>query len=100
MKSYLDHGFRLLARRWKGQACEIDLILSKDGEVVFVEVKSSRTQSGAAAALKPRQTSRLLASAEHALGYFAKGSLCPMRIDVALVGRDDGISVIPNALAA
>lgn len=100
MKVYLDHGHRLVARRWRGPAGEIDLIMEKGGEVIFVEVKSSRTHAQAAAALSQRQIGRLLRSAEDCLGTFPKGLATPMRFDVALVDGQGKFDVIVNALAA
>jgi putative endonuclease len=100
MRAYSDKGYRLMCRRWRGAGGEIDLVLSRDDEVVFVEVKSSGTLAEAAQRLSQRQIGRLLASAEAALGYFGRGSLTPMRFDVALVDRAGRIDVIPNALMA
>ncbi|OAN85080.1 hypothetical protein A8B78_05775 [Jannaschia sp. EhC01] len=100
VRVYLDHGHRLVARRWRGPAGEIDLVMEKDGEVVFVEVKASRTHAKAAAALSQRQIGRLLRSAEHCLGSFPKGLATPMRFDVALIDGQGHFDVIVNALAA
>ncbi|MBY4894944.1 YraN family protein [Rhodobacteraceae bacterium N5(2021)] len=100
MRVYMDHGHRLVARRWRGPAGEIDLVMEKDGEVVFVEVKASRTHAQAAAALSQRQIGRLLRSAEHCLGSFPKGLATPMRFDVALIDGQGQFDVIVNALAA
>lgn len=100
LRAYSANGYRVLCRRWRGPGGEIDLVLSKGGEVVFVEVKASRSFADAAAHLSRRQIGRLMASAEAALGFFAKGSLTPMRFDVALVDGSGRIDVIPNALMA
>lgn len=100
MRAYLDHGHVLVAQRWRGPAGEIDLVMEKDGEVIFVEVKASRTLARAAERIAPRQIARLLRSAEHCLGSFPGGSLTPMRFDVALVDRSGQMEIIPNALAA
>ncbi|MBL4628410.1 MAG: YraN family protein [Roseicyclus sp.] len=100
MRAYVDHGHTLIARRWRGPAGEIDLILEKHGEVIFVEVKKSRTLARAAESLSRRQIGRLLRSAEQCLGSFPKGAMTPMRFDVALVDGQGQIDVIVNALAA
>lgn len=100
MRAYVDHGHRVVAQRWRGPAGEIDLVLEKDGEVVFVEVKKSKTFAKAAESLSQRQVARLLRSAEHCLGTFPKGALTPMRFDVALVDERGQIDVISNALTA
>jgi putative endonuclease len=100
MRGYIDHGHRLVARRWRGPAGEIDLVMEKAGEVIFVEVKSSKTHAQAANAVSRRQIGRLLRSAEHCLGSFPKGLSTPMRFDVALVDGQGRMDVIMNALAA
>lgn len=73
--------------------------MEKDGEVIFVEVKASRTHARAAEALSKRQIARLLRSAEHCLGTFPQGLATRMRFDVALVDGQGRIDVIVNALA-
>ncbi|MCT4683149.1 MAG: YraN family protein [Roseicyclus sp.] len=100
LRAYQGAGHRLVCRRWRGPVGEIDLVFEKGGEVVFVEVKSSKSFAAAAAHLTRRQIARLLASAEAALGFFPRGSLTPMRFDVALVDGSGRIDVIPNALQA
>lgn len=100
MRLYLDHDHILVTRRWRGPAGEIDLVMERDGEVIFVEVKKSRTHASAAESLTRRQIARLLKSAEHCLGGFPKGSLTPMRFDVALVDAEGRIDILLNALAA
>jgi putative endonuclease len=97
---YQSAGHRLVCQRWRGPGGEIDLVFEKDGEVVFVEVKSSKSFAAAAAHLTRRQIGRLLASAEAALGFFPGGSLTPMRFDVALVDGAGRIDVIANAIQA
>jgi putative endonuclease len=98
LRAYAEHGHRLLCRRWRGPAGEIDLVLEKGGEIVFVEVKKSKSFAHAASHLSRAQIARLLCSAEAALGFFPKGSLTPMRFDVAVVDATGRIDVIPNAL--
>lgn len=97
---YAQDGYRVLCRRWRGPVGEIDLVLSRGEEIVFVEVKSGRSWSEAVARLSQRQIGRLLASAEAALGFCARGSLTETRFDVALVDRSGRIDVLPNALMA
>jgi putative endonuclease len=100
LKKYLAEGYGLLARRWRGPSGEIDLVFRDDDEVVFVEVKSGRSHARALAHLRPRQIARLLQSAEASLAYLCRGSLTPVRFDVAVVDGGGRIDVIPNALQA
>jgi putative endonuclease len=83
---YEAGGFRILARRWRCAAGEIDLIAERAGLVCFVEVK--RRGRHAAEALTAAQQGRIIAAAEawaaaHP-GHGARG----LRFDVALV--EDG----------
>ncbi len=97
---YERSGHTVRSRRWRGGAGEIDLVLEKSGEIVFVEVKSSSTHARAAQSLTQRQLGRLLRSAEAYLGQLPDGALTPMRFDVALVDRAGRLDIIPNALCA
>lgn len=100
LRLYVEHGHRLICRRWRGRGGEIDLVVEKEGELVFVEVKSSGNFATAALALSRRQIARLLKSAEDCLGHFPLQSLTAMRFDVALVDHRGQVEVIPNALMA
>ena len=37
---YVEHGYEVLERNWRGSAGELDLIVRRVNEVVFVEVKA------------------------------------------------------------
>ncbi len=100
LQHYLDRHYRLVCRRWRGRGGEIDLVLSHGEELVFVEVKKSRSFAAAALRLTKRQIARLLRSAEDCLGHFPLQSLTAMRFDVALVDGGGQIEVVENALMA
>jgi len=95
---YARQGHRLLCRRWMGRGGEIDLVMEKDDEIVFVEVKKSGTHAKASRNLSRRQIQRLMTSAEDCLGHFERQSLTPMRFDVALIDDTGRVDIIPNAL--
>lgn len=97
-RSYERRGLSLAAKRWRGAAGEIDLILKDGAEVVFVEVKSSRSHSTAAESLGARQMARLLAAAEEYLATQPRGSLTPCRFDLATVDGRGEVRVIENAI--
>jgi putative endonuclease len=79
---------------------EIDLVLENGEEIVFVEVKASRTHARAAASIGRRQIDRLLQSAEAYIGRLPTGLSTPMRFDVALVDGRGHVDVIENALGS
>ncbi|WP_226554018.1 YraN family protein [Celeribacter naphthalenivorans] len=100
-RHYTERGYELLERRWRGAGGEIDLIfrIGEEGdEIVFVEVKASKTHARASAALGARQQARLCASAEDYIGRLPSGLLTPMRIDVALVNGVGEVECLENAL--
>ncbi len=95
---YAASGHTLRARRWRGQCGEIDLILERGGETVFVEVKKSRSIASAATRLSQRQMRRILdAAAEYAAGL-ADGMGSAMRFDLACVDALGRVEVIENAI--
>ena len=61
---YIDRGYAVLGRNWRCREGEIDLVVARDGNVVFCEVKT-RTGSGfggpaeAVTAVKQRRLRRL-----------------------------------------
>ena len=97
-RAYMRNGARLLKRRWRGAGGEIDLIFCNGDEILFVEVKSSRTHNQALMNLSQRQMSRIAISATEFLDTQPLGSLTPMRMDVAMVDASGRIEILENAL--
>ncbi|NVK47195.1 MAG: YraN family protein [Rhodobacteraceae bacterium] len=97
-RHYTERGYEVLERRWRGAGGEIDLIFRNGDEIVFVEVKASKTHARASASLGARQQARLCASAEDYIGRLPSGLLTPMRIDVALVNGAGEVACLENAL--
>ncbi|WP_370628964.1 YraN family protein [Celeribacter sp. PS-C1] len=95
---YQNRGYDLLEERWRSSAGEIDLIFRKGAEVVFVEVKASKSFAAAASHLGPKQIGRLCAGAEAYIGALPTGLLTPMRIDLALVDGIGQVEILENAL--
>ncbi|WP_417274817.1 YraN family protein [Celeribacter halophilus] len=95
---YQSRGFDLLEERWRGRAGEIDLIFRQGEEIVFVEVKASKSFAKAATHLGAKQMVRLCASAEDYIGRLPKGLLTPMRVDLALVDGVGQVEILENAL--
>jgi putative endonuclease len=80
------HGYHVLARNWRCPYGELDLIAERDGELVFVEVKTRRGERMGAPeeAITPTKRRRLIAST---LSYLAEQGAedHPYRIDVLAV---------------
>ena len=87
----------MVARRWRGQGGEIDLIVRDGAGLIFVEVKKSRCFARAAERLTPRQSARIQAAAEEFLGTQPRGSLTPVRFDLALMNAHGEIQILENA---
>lgn len=97
---YDDSGRPICERRWRGVSGEVDLIARNGAEVIFIEVKQSRTHAQAAEHLGPRQMARISAAAAEFLAGEPAGDLTPARFDVALVDGQGRIEVLENAFAA
>ena len=95
---YLAAGYRLMAERWRGRAGEVDLIFSTGTDIIFVEVKASKTHAAAAHSLRPEQIARLGRCGEEFVGTLPTGQLTPMRFDVALVDAQGRVETLENAL--
>jgi putative endonuclease len=93
---YLDLGGRILARRWRCPAGEIDLIVALGSQTLFVEVKARRGLAAAAEALRPAQAARLAQAAEL---YLARTGGGACQFDVVLVDRAGRVERIENALS-
>ena len=56
-------GYRILARRFRCQAGEIDVVAKRAGTIVFVEVKARKSHGLALEAVTPRQKNRIINAA-------------------------------------
>ncbi len=99
-RAYHAGGYVIRATRFRGTAGEIDLIAERDGRVVFIEVKKSRSHASAAERLQPRQIERLITTASEYLDRMPHGQNTESRFDVALVDATGQIEIIENALTA
>jgi putative endonuclease len=90
-------GFRILARRWRSPAGEIDIIARRRNLLIFVEVKARETLDGAAEAVTPMQKRRICAAAEAWLAVNPDTSVTDMRFDAVLVAPGSIPRHIPAA---
>lgn len=84
-----DAGYAVLARNWRTRAGELDVVATRDGVVVFVEVKTRRSEAFGppSLAVTPVKASRLRTVAQEWLTASRLGDAVPVRFDVVSVLR-------------
>ncbi len=92
---YRRHGYRLLARNWRCRLGELDLVLAKDAEVVFCEVKARRPSplGGPCEAVTPDKQRKVRALAQ-AFCATERCSADRFRFDVASVTIRQGTAEV------
>jgi putative endonuclease len=88
-------GWRILARRVRTRAGEVDLIARRGSIVAFVEVKTRATAADLDHAIDERRLARVAAAAELLAPTYAEGS--DIRIDVILLAPRTAPRHIENA---
>jgi len=78
-------GYRTIARRWKTPVGEIDLVVKRGKQIVFVEVKARKGLDEAAESVLLRQRRRIVAAAEAWLAAHPEHAGYDMRFDAVLV---------------
>ncbi len=88
-------GYRMLDRNWRWPKGELDLIAEQNGEIVFVEVKSRRSQTFGRPeeSITRAKRKKLIQSAYAYLGG-AKREESPWRIDVVAIDMERDGTVI------
>jgi putative endonuclease len=78
-------GWRIVARRWRGPAGELDLVARRGDVLAIVEVKSRRTRDAAALALTPSSRLRLRRAAAAFIARHPDLGRLALRFDAMLV---------------
>jgi putative endonuclease len=78
-------GWRILARRFRSPAGEIDIVARRGRTVAFIEVKARADAGTAAESIAPRQRQRIVRAAEHFLKTRPQHASAALRFDVMLV---------------
>ncbi|MGV3634711.1 MAG: YraN family protein [Pseudorhodoplanes sp.] len=78
-------GFRIVARRFRSPAGEIDIVAKRGGLLIFVEVKARAMLDDAAWSVTDRQKRRIAAAATAWLSANPDDANCDMRFDAVLV---------------
>lgn len=81
----LAKGFRIVARRWRCPAGEIDIVAKRGRLLIFVEVKARGRLDDAAYSVTERQKRRIASAAEGWLADNPDDAQCDMRFDAILV---------------
>lgn len=101
-RHYEAQGWIIAERRWRagGPAAagggEIDLIVRREDQIAFVEVKSGRAAATGRDSITPAQWARLEAAAIRYTVDAQTGDAI-LRFDAAFVGPDGVIAVVENA---
>lgn len=89
-------GWRVLDRRVRTKAGEVDLVVHRPGLIAFVEVKTRRTAAELDLAIDQRRLARVAAAAEVLIERYAtRGE--DIRVDVILFAPGEPIRHIENA---
>lgn len=98
-RAYLRQGYTFMTHRFRGSSGEIDLIMQDGAQIIFIEVKKSKSHAKAANELSARQIDRIMITAAEFLDGDERGLDSDCRFDVALVDEAGHIDVIENALS-
>lgn len=78
-------GYRVLDRRVRTPAGEVDLVIRRGGVVAFVEVKARHTRSLAAESISPSQRRRIIRAAAHYISAHPQLASLTQRFDAVLI---------------
>lgn len=80
-------GYRILARRFRAGAGEIDLIAARGDVVAFVEVKARRRMDDAVIAITPDKQRRIASAARVWLARNPERVQCTLRLDAVFLSE-------------
>ena len=78
-------GWRLLSRRYKTHAGEVDLIMRRGAVTAFIEVKARRRFDDAIHSVTPRQARRIAAAARQFIAEDRRAAMQACRFDIVAV---------------
>ncbi|MEP3232353.1 MAG: YraN family protein [Hyphomicrobiales bacterium] len=95
----IEHGFEVLAERYKTKSGELDLIASRGDLICFVEVKARSSVEEGLHSITQKAQRRLAAAATQwmADAHEIAEKATEFRFDVAVVTPDHQISLLENA---
>ena len=81
-------GFEVLARRYKTKLGEIDLVVKKNNQLVFVEVKARKRKTPTEEILTEKQIFRIYSAAEIFLSEFPEYNEFECRFDLLIIFKN------------
>lgn len=96
----LAKGFRIVARRFRSPAGEIDIVARRGALLIFVEVKARALLDDAAWSVTDRQKRRIASAAAAWLAAHPDDANCDTRFDAVLVSPRSLPRHIPAAFEA
>lgn len=81
----IGKGYRILARRFRSGAGEIDIVAGRRHTIIFVEVKARASLDEAAESVTPRQRGRIATAAEIWLAQNPHVAFKDLRFDAILI---------------
>ncbi|MBL3284461.1 hypothetical protein Sarmat_00307 [Rickettsiales endosymbiont of Paramecium tredecaurelia] len=94
---YFASGYKILARRYRTQVGEVDIIAEKDNTLNFIEVKLRACISGPDSPLPLKQQKRIARAAYHFLSQHHMYSGYNVSFDFAMASSMRNINIIQNA---
>ena len=96
----LVKGYRILARRYRSAAGEIDIVARRRNALVFIEVKTRASYEEAVEAVTPQQRRRIVGAAECWLQARPQDGEGDVRFDVVIITPGKLPQHIPAAFDA
>jgi putative endonuclease len=95
-KYLVEQGYKILERNWRFRHLEIDIIASKDREIVFVEVKTRKNLNFGAPELfvSRKQQNFLISAANYYL--ISKDLDIESRFDIVAIWRENNEYIIKH----
>ncbi len=95
-RHYANLGFPLVAKRWRGDSGELDLVFENGDGFVIVEVKSAKSHEQARSRFGAQQIQRVCQTAQQFIGDCPHGLNTEIRIDLATVDGTGQVETIEN----
>ncbi|MCW5716831.1 MAG: YraN family protein [Bauldia sp.] len=93
-------GYRVIARRWRTGAGEIDLVVKRGQVLAFVEVKARADLVAGLEAVTPAARTRIARAGAAWVSRYPAAGLLTLRYDIVVIRRRKWPVHVPNAFDA